>query len=157
MFSLNRVEMIGNLGRDPEVRRLNNGNPVVTFSIALGESWKDKSTGEKKQRTEWVNVVCFNENLCKIIEDYCKTGSPVYVSGKLRTRKYPDQGGGKDRYATEVVLENFSGEIGLLGQKGDGGARPPVDENSYGERRPTGSSVKPAARDNAPIDDDIPF
>ena len=118
--SVNKVILVGNLGRDPEVRRLNSGSPVVNLRIATSENWRDKNTGERQERTEWHNVVIFNENLAKIAEQYLKKGSKVYVEGQLQTRKWQDQSG-QDRYTTEIVLQRFRGELTLLDSRGEGG------------------------------------
>src|SRR5437016_7826353 len=118
MAGLNKVMLIGNLGRDPEVRRTNAGAPVVNLRIATSESWRDKNTGERQERTEWHNVVIYNENLAKIAEQYLKKGSKVYVEGQLQTRKWEDQSG-QERYTTEVVLQRFRGELTLLDSRGD--------------------------------------
>jgi single-strand DNA-binding protein len=164
--SVNKVILIGNLGRDPEVRRTNAGDPVVSFSVATTESWRDKATGERKDRTEWHNVVIFNENLGKIAEQYCKKGSKVYLEGQLQTREYTDRDGNQ-RKTTEVVLQRFRGELTLLDSRG--GARSEASEdrgsfenssgNSFGrsspmEKRSTGAGT---GRMNEMIDDDIPF
>ncbi|QKV20274.1 single-stranded DNA-binding protein [Oricola thermophila] len=118
--SLNKVMLIGNLGADPEIRRLNSGDPVVNLSIATSETWRDKTTGEKRERTEWHRVVIFNEHIAKVAEDYLKKGAKVYVEGKIQTRKWQDQSG-HDRYATEIVLQKFDGTLTMLGQPGGGG------------------------------------
>ena len=112
-MSVNKVILIGNLGKDPDVRRLNSGDQVVSFSVATSETWRDKASGARKERTEWHNVVIFNENLGKVAEQYCKKGSKVYLEGQLQTRKWQDQSGA-DRYTTEVVLQRFRGELQLL-------------------------------------------
>jgi len=160
--SVNKVILIGNLGADPEVRRLNSGDQVVNFRLATTETWRDKTTGERKDRTEWHNVVIFNDNIGKIVEQYCKKGSKVYVEGQLQTRKWQDQSG-QDRYTTEVVLQRFRGELTLLDSRGGGPANENFpDEGSRGgfnraagggERRP----ALPSGGGGAPIDDDIPF
>ena len=111
--SVNKVILVGNLGKDPDVRRLNSGDQVVSFSVATSETWRDKASGERKERTEWHNVVIFNENLGKVAEQYCKKGTKVYIEGQLQTRKWQDQSGA-DRYTTEVVLQRFRGEMQLL-------------------------------------------
>ena len=111
--SVNKAILIGNLGKDPEVRRLNSGDQVVSFSLATSETWRDKTSGERKERTEWHNVVIFNENLGKIAEQYCKKGSKIYIEGQIQTRKWQDQSGA-DRYTTEIVLQRFRGELTLL-------------------------------------------
>ena len=111
--SVNKVILIGNLGKDPEVRRLNSGDQVVNFTLATSENWRDKNSGERKEKTEWHNVVIFNENIGKVVEQYCKKGSKVYVEGQLQTRKWQDKDG-NDRYTTEIVLQRFRGELTLL-------------------------------------------
>ena len=111
--SVNKVILIGNLGKDPEVRRLNSGDQVVNFTLATSESWRDKNSGERKEKTEWHNIVIFNENIGKVVEQYCKKGSKVYVEGQLQTRKWQDKDGA-DRYTTEIVLQRFRGELTLL-------------------------------------------
>ena len=116
--SVNKVILVGNLGADPEVRRLNSGDAVVNMRIATSESWRDKSSGERKEKTEWHNVVIFNENLVKVAEQYLKKGSTVYIEGQLQTRSWEDQSGQK-KYSTEVVLQRFRGELQMLGGRGD--------------------------------------
>jgi single-strand DNA-binding protein len=163
--SVNKVILIGNLGKDPEVRRLNSGDQVVSFPVATSETWRDKTSGERKERTEWHNVVIFNENLGKVAEQYCKKGTKVYIEGQLQTRKWQDQSGA-DKYTTEVVLQRFRGELQLLDSRGsagearesfpdEGGARN-FNRASGGDRRPALSSGG-AAGAAGPIDDDIPF
>ena len=119
--SVNKVILIGNLGRDPEVRSFPNGGKVVNLRIATSETWRDRNSGEKKERTEWHSVAIYNEALGKIAEQYLKKGSTVYLEGALETRKWQDQSG-QDRYSTEVVLRQFRGELTLLGGRGDGGS-----------------------------------
>lgn len=162
--SVNKVILIGNLGRDPEVRRTGAGDPVVSFSVATTESWRDKATGERKDRTEWHNVVIFNENLGKIAEQYCKKGTKVYLEGQLQTREYTDREGNQ-RKTTEVVLQRFRGELTLLDSRGGGAGG--YDEAGGGsgfgrtspmqrdERRPAPAGG--GGRMNDIIDDDIPF
>ncbi len=162
--SVNKVILVGNLGRDPEVRRTNSGDAVTSFSIATTESWRDKSTGERKDRTEWHNVVIFNENLGKIAEQYCKKGSKIYIEGQLQTREYTDRDGNQ-RKSTEVVLQRFRGELTLLDSKG--GARDADDASDasggFGRSSPMQRTPdrRPATagggRMNDVIDDDIPF
>jgi single-strand DNA-binding protein len=118
--SVNKVILIGNLGRDPEVRSFQNGGKVVNLRIATSENWRDKQTGERKERTEWHSVAIFNEALGKIAEQYLKKGSTVYIEGQLETRKWQDQSG-QDKYSTEVVLRPYAGTLTLLGGRGDGG------------------------------------
>ena len=119
--SVNKVILIGNLGRDPEVRSFQNGGKVVNLRIATSETWRDRNSGERKERTEWHSVAIYNEALGKIAEQYLKKGSTVYLEGALETRKWQDQSG-QDRYSTEVVLRQFRGELTLLGGRGDGGS-----------------------------------
>jgi single-strand DNA-binding protein len=120
--SVNKVILVGNLGADPEIRRLNSGDPVVNIRIATSETWRDKNSGERKEKTEWHNVVIFNDNLAKVAEQYLKKGMKVYVEGQLQTRKWQDQSG-QDRYTTEVVLQKFRGELQMLDGRGGGDAQ----------------------------------
>jgi single-strand DNA-binding protein len=166
--SVNKVILIGNLGADPEVRRLNSGDQVVNMRVATTETWRDKASGERKERTEWHNVVIFNENLGKIAEQYCKKGTKVYLEGQLQTRKWQDQSGA-DKYTTEVVLQRFRGELTLLDSRGGGGDRDSFPEeggaprsfgrpSGGGDRRPAvASGGGGAGGGGGPIDDDIPF
>ncbi len=162
--SVNKVILVGNLGKDPEVRRLNSGDPVVSFTLATSETWRDKNSGERKEKTEWHNVVIFNENLGKVVEQYCKKGSKVYVEGQLQTRKWQDKDG-NDRYTTEVVLQRFRGELTLLDSRGGGGGeRQSFPDEERGERqsfgRSSGADRRPALSTGGgagSIDDDIPF
>ncbi len=118
--SVNKVILVGNLGADPEIRRLNSGEPVVNLRIATSESWRDKNSGERKEKTEWHSVVIFNDNLAKVAEQYLKKGMKVYLEGSLQTRKWQDKDG-QDRYSTEVVLQKFRGELQMLDARGQGG------------------------------------
>ena len=111
--SVNKCTLVGNLGADPEIRRLSSGDPVVNMRIATSESWKDKNTGERKEKTEWHNVVIFNDHIAKVAEQYLKKGSKVYLEGSLQTRKWQDQSGA-DKYTTEIVLQKFRGELQML-------------------------------------------
>ena len=159
--SVNKVILIGNLGRDPEVRRLNSGDPVVNFSVATTESWRDKASGERKERTEWHNVVIFNEALGKIAEQYCRKGSKVYLEGQLQTREYTDKDGNQ-RKASEIVLQRFRGELTLLDSRGRGeGEDRPGTSSSATFGRTSPMEKKPATvgggRTSEAIDDDIPF
>ena len=118
--SVNKVILVGNLGADPEIRRLNSGDPVVNLRIATSETWRDKASGERKEKTEWHSVVIFNDNLAKVAEQYLKKGMKVYLEGSLQTRKWQDRDG-QDRYSTEVVLQKFRGELQMLDSRGGGG------------------------------------
>ena len=130
--SVNKVILVGNLGKDPEVRRMGSGEPVVNLSVATSESWKDKSTGERKEKTEWHRVVIFNENIARVAEQYLKKGSKVYVEGQLQTRKWTDQSG-QEKYSTEVVIQRFRGELTLLdGRSGGGGGDDEENESPSG-------------------------
>jgi single-strand DNA-binding protein len=151
--SLNKVTLIGHLGKDPEIRRTQDGRPIASFSLATSESWKTAS-GEKKERSDWHQVVVFNEGLAGIAEKYLKKGSKAYVEGKLQTRSWDDQQGQK-RYTTEVVLTGFDAKIILL----DGtSSRPPAATSADDYGRPTGSTRSPAATGmGSDMDDEIPF
>jgi len=154
--SVNKVILVGNLGRDPEVRRLNSGAAVVNLRVATSESWRDKTTGERQERTEWHNVVIYNENLGKVAEQYLKKGAKVYVEGQLQTRKWQDQSG-QDRYTTEVVLQRFRGELQMLDRAGDnaGGA----GDTDFGRATPMegGGQRSGGASLAEELDDEIPF
>lgn len=139
-MSVNKVILVGNLGRDPEVRRMNSGEPVVNLSVATTEQWRDKSSGERRERTEWHRVVIFNDNLAKVAENYLRKGSKVYIEGVLQTRKWTDQSG-QEKYSTEVVLQKFRGDLQML----DGGNSTPSGDTDSHEAQP------PA------YDDEIPF
>ncbi len=129
--SVNKVIIVGNLGRDPEVRSFQNGGKVVNLRIATSETWRDKSSGERKERTEWHSVAIFNENLAKVAEQYLKKGSKVYVEGQLETRKWQDQSG-QDRYTTEVVLRQYRGELTILDGRDGGGGGGGAGGGDYG-------------------------
>ncbi len=155
--SVNKVILIGNLGKDPEVRKLNNGDPVVNLSVATSENWRDKQTGERKEKTEWHRVVIFNENIAKVAEQYLKKGSKVYIEGQLQTRKYEQNG--VEKYTTEVVLQRYRGELTMLDGKGEGGGRSYEDEGGgFGSRAgPKRSNDGPRESFNQDLDDEIPF
>lgn len=157
--SVNKVTLIGNLGRDPEVRHTQDGGKIVQLSLATSDSWKDKATGEKKERTEWHRVVIFNEHLGNVVEQYCKKGSKVYLEGQLQTRKWTDQAG-QEKYTTEVVIPRFRGELTLLDGRSGGGSYdspPPPSEDSYGTASTRSSNSNTAGPVDATMDDDIPF
>ncbi|MEY4706997.1 MAG: hypothetical protein RJB58_720 [Pseudomonadota bacterium] len=144
--SVNKVILVGNLGKDPEVRRMTSGEPVVNLSVATSETWKDKSSGERKEKTEWHRVVIFNENLAKVAEQYLKKGAKVYLEGSLQTRKWTDKDGA-DKYSTEIVLNRFNGTMVMLdGRSGGGGGD--------GGR---GTNETPANFQRDEMDDEIPF
>jgi single-strand DNA-binding protein len=161
--SVNKVILVGNLGADPEIRRTQDGRPIANLRLATSESWKDKTTGERREKTEWHRVVIFNENLCRIAEQYLKKGSKVYLEGALQTRKWQDQSG-QDRYSTEVVLQGFRGELTLLDRAGSassgGGGGGDADESGeFGSTGPTRKVAAAAAAGSArgDMDDEIPF
>src|SRR5574339_352265 len=126
--SVNKAILVGNLGKDPEVRRMQDGRPVVNLSVATSESWRDKATGERKEKTEWHRVVIFNEGLCKVAEQYLKKGAKVYIEGALQTRKYTDQSG-VEKYSTEVVLQGFNSVLTMLDGRGGGGGNSDMDDD----------------------------
>ena len=156
--SVNKVILVGNLGADPEIRRTQDGRPVANLRVATSESWKDKTTGERREKTEWHRVVIFNENLCRIAEQYLKKGSKVFIEGQLQTRKWQDQSG-QDRYSTEVVLQGFRGELTLLDRAGAGGAGAGGGEfGSSGPTRKVAAAAGAGARNpRGDMDDEIPF
>lgn len=157
--SVNKVILVGNLGRDPEVRRLNSGKPVVNLSVATSESWRDRESGERKEKTEWHRVVIFNENLAKIAEQYLRKGSKVYIEGQLQTRKWTDPQSGVDKYSTEVVLQGFNGTLTMLDGRSEG-AGAGDNGGDFGRSSPMesgrdrGSSRASLAEE---MDDEIPF
>ncbi len=129
--SVNKVTLVGNLGRDPEVRTMNDGSPVVNLSIATSDTWKDRASGERRERTEWHRVVIFNEALAKVAQNYLKKGSTVYLEGSLQTRKWTDQSG-MEKYTTEVVLQRYRGELTMLGGRGGDGGSAYGGDQGYG-------------------------
>jgi single-strand DNA-binding protein len=158
--SVNKVILVGNLGADPEIRRTQDGRPIANLRVATTDTWRDKATGERRERTEWHRVVIFSEPLCRVAEQYLKKGSRVYLEGALQTRKWQDQSG-QDRYSTEVVLQNFNSQLVMLDKAaGSGGGAEPTDNGSD-----FGSSGPSAPRDKKPamvgargdMDDEIPF
>ncbi len=160
--SVNKVILIGNLGADPEIRRTQDGRPVANLRIATSESGRDKGTGERKEKTEWHRVVIFNENLCRVAEQYLKKGSKVFIEGQLQTRKWQDQSG-QDRYSTEVVLQGFRGELTLLDRAGGAGGGDFAADDNGGEFGSPGPTRRVAAAgaggrgSRADMDDEIPF
>jgi single-strand DNA-binding protein len=161
--SVNKVILVGNLGADPEIRRTQDGRPIANLRLATSESWRDKATGERKEKTEWHRVVIFNENLCRIAEQYLKKGSKIYIEGALQTRKWQDQSG-QDRYSTEVVLQNFRGELTLLDRAGGSGASGGGDMDdaggdfgSPGPTRKVAAAAGAGAMRGGDMDDEIPF
>jgi single-strand DNA-binding protein len=160
--SVNKVILIGNLGADPEIKRTQDGRPIANLRIATSETWRDKNSGERKEKTEWHRVVIFSEGLCKIAEQYLKKGAKVYIEGQLQTRKWTDQNN-VERYSTEVVLQNFNSTLTMLDRAGGGGGFGSDDSGGdFGSGGPSGGAPRRAvaagagAR-NSDMDDDIPF
>jgi len=168
--SVNKVILVGNVGNDPEVRSFNNGGKVCNFSLATSETWKDKQSGEKREKTEWHRVACFNENLVRVIENYVKKGSKLYLEGSLQTRKWQDRDG-NDKYTTEVVLQRFNGELVLLDSRNSGGGGGGgnmgggynQDNVGYGGGSSSqgggsrSASAQEGPKENFDLDDEIPF
>jgi single-strand DNA-binding protein len=170
--SVNKVILVGNLGKDPEVRTLNSGEKVATLRVATSENWRDKATGEKRERTEWHQVVIYNENLSKVAEQFLKKGSKVYIEGQLQTRKWQDQQG-QERYTTEIVLQRYRGELTMLEGRGGAGEGGYEDRGDFGgqsfggasggggsfggQQRPKKVGDGPKESFNADLDDEIPF
>jgi single-strand DNA-binding protein len=161
--SVNKVILIGNLGADPEIKRTQDGRPIANLRIATSETWRDKNSGERKEKTEWHRVVIFNEGLCRVVEQYLKKGAKVYIEGQLQTRKWTDQSG-VEKYSTEVVLQNFNSVLTMLdGRSGGGGGYDDSAGGDFGSGGPSGGAPRRApapasgggrAQD---MDDDIPF
>lgn len=151
--SVNKVILVGNLGADPEIRRTQDGRPIANLRIATSESWRDKASGERKEKTEWHRVVVFNEGLCKVVEQYCQKGQKLYIEGQLQTRKWTDQSG-VEKYSTEVVLNGYGSTLTMLdkptGERSETSPAPTQQRNSYAEA--TGKSAR-----NTDYDDYIPF
>ena len=150
--SVNKVTLVGNLGRDPEIRAMQNGDKIVQLSIATSDRWKDKSSGEQRERTEWHRVVIFNDALGKIAEQYLKKGSTVYLEGQLQTRKWTDQQSGQEKYTTEVVLQRYRGELTLLGSRPDNQI-----SNDYNKSEIDQSGESSVSNIASDLDDEIPF
>ena len=150
--SVNKVTLVGNLGRDPEIRAMQNGDKIVQLSIATSDRWKDKNSGEQREKTEWHRVVIFNDALGKIAEQYLKKGSTVYLEGQLQTRKWTDQQSGQDKYTTEVVLQRYRGELTLLGSRSDNQV-----SNDYNKSEIDQSSEASVSNIASDLDDEIPF
>ena len=164
--SVNKVILIGNLGKDPEIRRTQDGRPIANLRIATSESWRDKNSGERREKTEWHSVVIFNEALCKVVEQYVKKGSKVYIEGALQTRKWQDQQG-QERYSTEVVLQGFNGQLTMLDGRSAGGGMQEGQADYGGDaggpgggysepKRPAKSGGGKGGFDKQ-LDDEIPF
>jgi single-strand DNA-binding protein len=164
--SVNKVILIGNLGKDPEIRRTQDGRPIANLRVATSETWRDKATGERREKTEWHAVVIFNEGLCRVAEQYLKKGAKVYIEGQLQTRKWQGQDG-QDRYSTEVVLQGFNSSLTMLDGRGSGAGMTTMPEDDHGDYAPPGNGNGGGARRGSagaskanfdkPIDDEIPF
>jgi single-strand DNA-binding protein len=157
--SVNKVILVGNLGRDPEIRTLNSGDRVANLRIATSEQWRDKATGERKEKTEWHSVVIFNDNLVKVAESYLRKGSTVYIEGALQTRKWTDQQG-VEKYSTEIVLQKFRGELTMLGGRGQGESAPSYGGDEYGSGggfQPGKPAKASGPKESFDLDDEIPF
>ena len=150
--SVNKVTLVGNLGRDPEIRAMQNGDKIVQLSVATSDRWKDKNSGEQRERTEWHRVVIFNDALGRIAEQYLKKGSTVYLEGQLQTRKWTDQQSGQEKYTTEVVLQRYRGELTLLGSRPDNQVENQYNNTQVGQPDQIGETN--IASD---LDDEIPF
>ena len=162
--SVNKVILIGNLGKDPEIRRTQDGRPIANLRVATTESWRDKTSGERRDKTEWHSVVIFNEGLCRVAEQYLKKGAKVYIEGQLQTRKWQDKDG-QDRYSTEVVLQGFNSVLTMLDGRSGGGGMSEDSSDSYsapsngdggGRRAPAAAKGGGKSFDKA-LDDEIPF
>lgn len=158
--SVNKVILVGNLGKDPEIRRTQDGRPIANLSVATSDTWRDKATGERKEKTEWHRVVIFSEGLAKVAEQYLKKGAKVYIEGQLQTRKWTDQSGA-EKYTTEVVLQGFGSNLTMLdGRGGGGGSFGDESGGDFGSAGPSGSAprrVAAAPGRNSDMDDEIPF
>ena len=157
--SVNKVILVGNLGRDPEIRSTQDGTKVANLSLATSESWRDRSSGERRERTEWHRVVIFNEKLCEVAEKYLRKGSKIYIEGQLQTRKWTDKDG-QERYSTEVVLQRFRGELTMLDGRQDGGGGGGggySDDGGYSGGSGGGGSGGSGGSSGGDLDDEIPF
>jgi single-strand DNA-binding protein len=154
--SVNKVILVGNLGADPEIRHTQDGRPIANLRLATSESWRDKASGERKEKTEWHRVVIFNEGLAKIAEQYLKKGSKVYIEGAIQTRKWQDQSG-QDRYSTEVVLQGYRATLTLLDRSGGGGGGDGYSSDSGARASTSGAGARNTGTGGRDMDDEIPF
>jgi single-strand DNA-binding protein len=157
--SVNKVILVGNLGKDPEIRRTQDGRAIAQLSVATSENWRDKATGERKEKTEWHRVVIFNEGLAKVAEQYLKKGAKVYIEGQLQTRKWTDQSG-VEKYTTEVVLQGFNSNLTMLDGRAGGGSFSEEPGGDFGSPGPSAAAPRRAVAGgarNSDMDDDIPF
>ena len=149
--SLNKVLLIGRLGADPDIKQMVNGKSVARLSLATSQSWKDKNTGEKKEKTEWHRIVVFNEGLVNVVQQYLKKGAQIYVEGQLSTRKWKDETSGQDKYSTEIVLQGYNSSLTMLDSRGKGENSNLVNENK------SSLPKENLNQDNSDLDDEIPF
>ncbi len=154
--SVNKVILVGNLGRDPEIRTMQNGGKVANLSVATSDSWRDRTSGERQERTEWHRVVVFDDKLVEIIEKYLRKGAKIYLEGQLQTRKWTDQSG-QEKYSTEVVLQRYRGELTMLDGRGGGGDSMPSDDRSASSSMGSGGRSSGGRPGPSDLDDDIPF
>ena len=151
--SVNKVTLVGNLGRDPEIRAMQNGDKIVQLSVATSDRWKDKNSGEQRERTEWHRVVIFNDALGKIAEQYLKKGSTVYLEGQLQTRKWTDQQSGQEKYTTEVVLQRYKGDLTLLGSRSEN----QIGNSQQNTEIDQSNQISMSDDIASDLDDEIPF
>jgi len=149
--SLNKVLLIGRLGADPEVKQMVNGKSVARLSLATSQSWKDKNTGEKKEKTEWHRIVVFNEGLVSVVQQYLKKGAQIYIEGQLSTRKWKDEQSGQDKYSTEIIIQGYNSSLTMLGGGGLGSA---IQSNNTQTSSKSTENIPQSSND---LDDDIPF
>jgi single-strand DNA-binding protein len=152
--SLNKVLLIGRLGADPEVKQMVNGKSVARLSVATSQSWKDKNTGEKKEKTEWHRIVVFNEGLVNVVQQYLKKGAQIYVEGQLSTRKWKDEQSGQDKYSTEIIIQGYNSSLTMLGGAGSGS---PVQNENSQTTQSSPKNIEDTSRSSNDLDDDIPF
>ncbi len=149
--SLNKVLLIGRLGADPEIKQMVNGKSVARLSLATSQSWKDKNTGEKKEKTEWHRVVVFNDGLVNVVQQYLKKGAQVYIEGQLSTRKWKDEKSGQDKYSTEIIIQGYNSSLTMLGGGGRG-----IQNDNFSQQAPKNAEESSQIEQND-LDDDIPF
>ena len=155
--SVNKVILVGNLGRDPEIRNAQDGTKIANFSVATSETWRDKATGERKERTEWHRVVIFNDRLADVAAQYLKKGMKVFVEGQLQTRKWTDKESGQEKYTTEVVISRFKGDFQMLDSRGGGASADQGNGGMSDSARPSGRTAQKQPAGGKDFDDDIPF
>ena len=154
--SINKVILVGNLGKDPEIRAMQDGREICNLTLATSDTWKDKNTGERREKTEWHRVVIFNDNLVTVAKNYLKKGAKVYIEGALQTRKWQDKETGQDKYSTEVVLQGYNGNLTMLDKKDSSGGESSYGNSSYGSSE-SAAAPQRAKVAEASLDDEIPF